>query len=164
MNYRSLALAIAALSSAHITTAAAQSVYVAPGGVYIGGGPVYVIPAPSNGNGTYVEPTAYEYGVPEPYLEPTVVAPGAGYVVAAPYGLNGNGYGYRYGNGYDNGYNGYGYRNGYGYGPPPAYYNGNPVLSAFARLLPIPRPPAVIPYNGNGRCIAGRGYGIGRCY
>ena len=66
MNYRSLALAIAALSSAHITTAAAQSVYVAPGGVYIGGGPVYVIPAPSNGNGTYVEPTAYGYGVPEP--------------------------------------------------------------------------------------------------
>ena len=61
MNYRSLALAIAALSSAHITTAAAQSVYVAPGGVYIGGGPVYVIPAPSNGNGTYVEPT-YSYG------------------------------------------------------------------------------------------------------
>jgi hypothetical protein len=150
MNYRSVALAIAALSSAHITTAAAQSVYVAPGGVYIGGGPVYVIPAPSNGNGTYVEPTAYGYGVPEPtpYLAPTVVAPGAGYVVAAPYGLNGNGYG-----------------NGYGYGPPPpAYYNGDPVLSAFARLLPIPRPPAVIPYNGNGRCIAGRGYGIGRCY
>ena len=150
MNYRSVALAIGALSSAHITTAAAQSVYVAPGGVYIGGGPVYVIPAPSNGNGTYVEPTAYGYGVPEPtpYLAPTVVAPGAGYVVAAPYGLNGNGYG-----------------NGYGYGPPPpAYYNGDPVLSAFARLLPIPRPPAVIPYNGNGRCIAGRGYGIGRCY
>ena len=150
MNYRSLALAIAALSSAHITTAAAQSVYVAPGGVYIGGGPVYVIPAPSNGNGTYVEPTAYGYGVPEPtpYLAPTVVAPGAGYVAAAPYGLNGNGYG-----------------NGYGYGPPPpAYYNGDPVLSAFARLLPIPRPPAAIPYNGNGRCIAGRGYGIGRCY
>jgi hypothetical protein len=81
MNYRSLALAIAALSSAHITTASAQSVYVAPGGVYIGGGPVYVIPAPSNGNGTYVEPTAYGYGVPEPYLAPTVVAPGPGYVV-----------------------------------------------------------------------------------
>jgi hypothetical protein len=84
-------------------------------------------------------------------VAPTLVAPGAGYVAAAPYGLNGNGYGYN---------------NGYGYGgpPPPAYYNGNPVLSAFARLLPIPRPPAVIPYNGNGRCIAGRGYGIGRCY
>ena len=54
MNYRLFALAIAALSSTHITTAAGQSVYVAPGGVYIGGGPVYVIPAPSNGNGTYV--------------------------------------------------------------------------------------------------------------
>ena len=82
MNYRLFALAIAALSSTHITTAAGQSVYVAPGGVYIGGGPVYVIPAPSNGNGTYVEPTyGYGSGAPEPtpYLAPTVVAPGAGY-------------------------------------------------------------------------------------
>jgi hypothetical protein len=144
MNFRSLALAIAALSSAHITTAAAQSVYVAPGGVYIGGGPVYVIPAPSNGNGTYVEPT-YGYGVPgpTPYVAPTVVAPGAGYVPAAPYGLNGNSY--RYGN----------------YGPPPAYYNGEPVLGAYGRArlsYPVPRPPAAIPYNGNGRCIAGRCY------
>jgi hypothetical protein len=61
-----------------------------------------------------------------------VVAPGAGYVGAALYGLNrnryGDAYGYGYGNGsgygdgYGNGYgNGYGYRNGngYGYGPPP---------------------------------------------
>jgi hypothetical protein len=125
MNYRLLALAIAALSSAHITTAAAQSVYVAPGGVYIGGGPVYVIPAPSNGNGygngTYVEPVyGYGYGVqePTPYLAPTVVAPGAGYVGAALYGLNRNRYGdaYGYGNGYGNAY---GYGNGYGYGPRP---------------------------------------------
>jgi hypothetical protein len=157
MNYRSLALAIAALSSAHITNAAAQSVYVAPGGVYIGGGPVYVIPAPSNGNGTYVEPTAYGYGVPQPapYLAPTVVAPGVGYVAAPPYGLNGNGYGYS---------NSYG--NGYG-PPPPAYYNGDPVLSAYGRARlshPALRPPAAILFNGNGRCIAGRGYGIGRCY
>jgi hypothetical protein len=148
------------LSSAHITTATAQSVYVAPGGVYIGGGPVYVTPAPSNGNGTYLEPTyGYGYGVPEPtpYLAPTVVAPGAGYVAAAPYGLNGNGYG--------NG-NGNGYRNAYG-PPPPAYYNGDPVLSAYGRARlsdPARRPPAAIPYTGNGRCIAGRGYGIGRCY
>jgi hypothetical protein len=156
MNYRLLALAISALSSAHITTAAAQSVYVAPGGVYIGGGPVYVIPAPSNGNGngTYVEPTyGYGYGVPEPtpYVAPTVVAPGVGYGAAAPYGLNGNGYGY-------------GYRNG---PPPPAYYNGDPVLSAYGRARLYnsdPRPPAAIPYNGDGRCLAGRGYGIGRCY
>jgi hypothetical protein len=143
-NYRSVALAIVALSSTHITTAAAQPVYVAPGGVYIGGGPVYVIPAPSNGIGTYVEPTyGVGYGVvdPTPYLAPTVVAPGAGYVAAAPYGLNGNGY-------------------GYGYGPPPAaYYNGDPVLSAYGRARladPAPRPPIAIPYNGRGRCI-------GRC-
>ncbi len=152
MNYRSIGLAVAALSLAHIATAAAQSVYVAPGGVYIGGGPVYVIPAPSNGNGTYVEPTyGYGYGVPEPtpYLAPTVVAPGAGYVAAAPYGLNRNGYG-----------------NGYG-APPPAYYNGDPVLRAYGRARlsdPAPRPPAAIRYNGSGRCNAGRNYGIGRCY
>lgn len=154
MNYRSFALAIAVLSSTHIATAAGQSVYVAPGGVYIGGGPVYVIPAPSNGNGTYVEPS-YGYGAPEPtpYLAPTVVAPGTGYVAAAPYGLNGNGYGY-----------GYGYGNG---SRPPPYYNGDPALSAYGRAQlsgPAPRPPAAIPYNGSGRCIAGRGYGIGRCY
>ena len=49
LNYRSLALAIAALSLLQITPAAAQAVYVAPGGVYVGGGPVYVIPAPPNG-------------------------------------------------------------------------------------------------------------------
>jgi hypothetical protein len=152
MNFRSLAFAIAALSSAHITAAAAQSVYVAPGGVYIGGGPVYVIPAPSNGNGTYVEPT-YGYGVPgpAPYVAPTVVAPGPGHVVAAPYGLNGNGHGI-----------GYGYRYGYvngNYGRPRAYHNGDPVLSAYGRARlsdPVRRPPAAIPYNGDGRCIAGR--------
>ena len=119
MNYRSLALAIAALSSAHITTAAAQSVYVAPGGVYIGSGPVYVIPAPSNGNGTYVEPTyGYGCGVPEPtpYLAPTVVAPTSRYVAAAAaYGLNGYGYGYG--------------------PPPPAYYTGDPVLCAYGDIV-----------------------------
>ena len=84
-----------------------------------------------------------------------MVAPGAGYVAAAPYGLNGNGYGNGNGNG-----------NGYG-APPPAYYNGDPVLSAYGRARlsdPAPRPPAAIPYNGSGRCNAGRGYGIGRCY
>jgi len=150
MNYRLLALTIGALSSTQITTAAAQPVYIAPGGVYIGGGPVYVIPAPSNG--PYVE-SFYGYGVPEPYLAPPVVAPpvvapGAGYVAAGFYGLNGYGYGYGngygyYGNGYGYGYgngngygygSGYGYGNGYRYGPPaPAYYNGGPVLQAYGR-------------------------------
>src|SRR5262249_23327340 len=106
MTIRLLAFAIGALSSAHVTTAAAQSVYVAPGGVFIGGGPVYVVPAPS----TYAEPI-YGYGVPEPtpYLAPTVLAPGAGYVAATLYG-NGYGHGYGYGNGYANGY---GYGNDY---------------------------------------------------
>jgi hypothetical protein len=116
MNYRSLALAITVLSSAHITTAAAQSIYVAPGGVYIGSGPVYVIPQPGNGNGTYVEPAdGYGYGEPEPtpYLAPTVAAPGADDAAAAAYALNGN-----------------------GYGPlPPAFYNGDPVWSAYGDIV-----------------------------
>src|SRR5437870_7819865 len=75
MNYRSLALAVAALSSIHVASADAQSVYVAPGGVYVGSGPVYVIPAPNNGAPRYVAPTyGYEYG------PPAVMTPGpAGY-------------------------------------------------------------------------------------
>jgi hypothetical protein len=48
MSHRShaLALAGAALLSMHVGGAAAQSVYVAPGGIYIapGAGPVYVTP------------------------------------------------------------------------------------------------------------------------
>ena len=41
------------------------------------------------------------------------------------------------------------------YGPPrpPAYYNGA-VLSSYG-LARVPRPPAAIPFNGNGRCIVG---------
>jgi hypothetical protein len=103
MNCRSLALAIAALLAC-ITSASAQSVYVAPGGTYIGSGPVYVIPAPSNGDGTDAEPPYdYSYGVPNltPSLAPRVVVPGASYgALAADDGLNAN-----------------------GYGPPPAYYD-----------------------------------------
>jgi hypothetical protein len=142
MNNRSIALAIAALWTAQITTANAQSVYVAPGGVYIASGNVYVIPAPGNGNGSYVEPI-YDYGngygygngVPEPapYPVPVVAAPGSGYVVV-PYGLNGNGYGYR---------------NGYGPPRPPAYYNGDPVWSSYGSVR-APRAPAAISRNGNG--------------
>jgi hypothetical protein len=102
MRYCSRVLALAALSLAHVTSTAAQPVYVAPGGVYIGGGPVYVTPAPSNGAGTYVEPPyGYEYGLSEqaPHLAPTDVPPGDAFGAAA-YGFYGNGYG----------------------PPPPAYY------------------------------------------
>jgi hypothetical protein len=75
-------------SSMHVSSADAQSVYVAPGGVYVGGGPVYVIPAPNNGPAPYVAPTyGYEYG------PPAVVAPAP--AVVAPttvYGPNGGYY------------------------------------------------------------------------
>jgi hypothetical protein len=143
MNNRSIALAIAALSTGHITTADAQSVYVAPGGVYIASGPVYVIAAPSNGNGSYIEPiydngNGYGYGngvlEPSPYLAPVVAAPGSGYVVT-PYDLNGNGYAY-------------GYRNGYGPPRPPAYHTGDPVLSSYG-LARVPQLRAANSYHGN---------------
>ena len=125
MSYRPLAIAVAvaALSSMHIASAAAQSVYVAPGGVYVapGVGPVYVTPsAPINGAAAYVGPgygngyeTAayvdadYDYGDGPPvYVEPR-------------YGYGPGPYvGPRYGYGY--GPRPYvGPRYGYGYGPRP---------------------------------------------
>jgi hypothetical protein len=77
MSYRSLAFAVAALSSIQIANADAQSVYVAPGGVYIGAGPVYVIPAPNNGAAPYPSPTyGYDYGPPAVGAPaPVVIAP-----------------------------------------------------------------------------------------
>jgi hypothetical protein len=75
MKYRSLAMSVAALSFAHVSLAAAQSVYVAPGGVYVASGNVYVAPAPG------------------PYGGPGVAAPSSYY---AP----GTGYGTGYGAGY----------------------------------------------------------------
>src|SRR5215510_2137653 len=69
MSYRSLALAVTALTSLHATSAISGDlpggVYVAPGGVYIGAGPVYVVPGPNgNGNGHYVAPSYYDYPAP----------------------------------------------------------------------------------------------------
>src|ERR1700724_4910412 len=75
MSYRSLAFALAGatLLSLHVGSAAAQSVYVAPGGIYIGAGagPVYVTPpAPINGAAAYVGP-GYGYGhETAAYIEP----------------------------------------------------------------------------------------------
>jgi hypothetical protein len=56
MSYRSLAFALAGatLLSLHVGSAAAQSVYVGPGGIYIGAGagPVYVTPLCQTGTTT----------------------------------------------------------------------------------------------------------------
>src|SRR5260370_28182809 len=104
MSYRSLALAAAvgALSAMHIGSAAAQSVYVAPGGIYIGAGagPVYVTPpAPINGAAAYVGPgygNGYETGA---YVEPDYdYGDGpAVYVEPGPRPYVGPRYGYGYG-------------------------------------------------------------------
>jgi hypothetical protein len=60
MSYRSrlLVAVVAAISSTHIGSAAAQSVYVAPGGVYVApaAGPVLTTPAPI-GAAAYVAPS-----------------------------------------------------------------------------------------------------------
>ena len=175
MSYRSVALAaaVAALSLMHIASAAAQSVYVAPGGVYIGAGagPVYVTPpVPINGAAAYVEP-GYGYGTAA-YVEP-----GYGYGTAAYVEPD---YDYGYGeSAYVEPSYGYGYglrpyvepRYGYGYGPRPyiaprqryAYgpssptrrYYGGPG-SAYAAALP-PRPRVTVPYRP-GRCVGRRCY------
>src|SRR5262249_46046582 len=71
MMYRSLALAIAALSSTQIATAEAQSVYVAPGGIYVQSARLFVNPAP------YASPAPL---VPGPaFVPPAVVVPGPAY-------------------------------------------------------------------------------------
>ena len=71
MMYRSLALAIAALSSTQIATAEAQSVYVAPGGIYVQSARLYVNPAP------YASPAPVVPGLG--YGPPAVVVPGPAY-------------------------------------------------------------------------------------
>ena len=174
MSYRpfALAIAVATLSSMHIASAAAQSVYVAPGGVYVapGAGPVYVTPsAPINGAAAYVGPgygngyesaayveSDYDYGDgPSVYVEPRY---GYGY---GPGPYVGPRYGYGYGpRPYVAPRYGYGYgprpyaapRYGYGYGPAVpnrGYYSG--PRSAYAAALP-PRPRVAVPYRA-GRCF-----------
>ena len=143
----------------HISSAAAQSVYVAPGGIYIGAGagPVYVTPpAPTNGAAAYVGP-----GYGNGYGTAAYVEPGYddGYGPAAYVEPS---YGYGYGpTAYVEPSYGYGYgprpyvgpRYGYGYGPAVPnrrYYSG--PRSAYAAALP-PRPRVVVPYRA-GRCVA----------
>jgi hypothetical protein len=157
MSYRSLALATAVAASSWmlIASAAAQSVYVAPGGVYVapGAGPVYVTPA-----GPINRPAAY-------------VGPGPAYGGTAAY----------VDTDYDDGYASVGYVEptyGYGYGPDvyvePSYgygYGPRPYLAprygyayrpgvnrryygaraAYASTLPL-RPRVAVPYR-RGRCV-----------
>jgi len=133
MSYRPLALAavIATLSSVHVTSAEAQSVYVAPaGGIYIGPGaaPLYVRPgAPA---AAYAAGRDYGYGPDEPDY-------GHGYEPTPRYGYGpAPRYGYGFGPGPDHAYGpapryGYGFEPApdcscepaprYGYGPTPRY-------------------------------------------
>ena len=155
MSYRPLALAaaVAALSAMHIASAAAQSVYVAPGGIYIGAGagPVYVTPgAPTNGAAAYVAP-----GYGDGYGTAAYEEPGYGYGYG-PAAYEEPSYGYGYGpRPYIAPRYGYGYgprpyiapRYGYGYEPAVPnrrYYSG--PRSAYAAALPR-RPRVAVPYR-----------------
>src|SRR5271166_3873132 len=160
MSYRPLALAVAvaALSSMHVASSAAQHAYVAPGGISIGdgAGPVYVMPVPPiNGAPAHVgaaygygrvadldEPD-YDYGYgPGPAL-PYEYGPGPHY----GYGPVPRGYGYGPPPRYDYRY-GPGPRYGYGYGPGPNYDYGSRPES----LRPAPRyrrPARTVPHPPN---------------
>jgi hypothetical protein len=155
----------------HISNAAAQSVYVAPGGIYIGAGagPVYVTaPAPINGAAAYVGPgygngyesaayvePDYDYGDgPAEYVEPSY---GYGYGLR-PYLGPRYGYGYgprpyvgpRYGYGYGaRPYVGPRYVHGYEPAVPNRRYYSGP-RSAYAAALP-PRPRVAVPYRAGRR-------------
>src|SRR5215470_4861162 len=153
MIYRSLALAIAALSSTQIATAEAQSVYVAPGGIYVQsarlyvnlapyaspaplvpgpafGPPAVVVPGPAYGAPAYVQP-APVYGAPV-YGAPVYGAPGYG---APAYGAD-------------------------VYVEPPDYVEPEPAYvarerrylapTAYAKVI-APRPPASVPNAGRQR-------------
>src|SRR5262250_2830708 len=78
MMYRSMVLAVAALSSVQSSAADLQSVYVAPGGVFISSGHVYVAPGVANAPPPYVEPgPAYApgYVAPAPAYAPGYLTP-----------------------------------------------------------------------------------------
>jgi hypothetical protein len=137
MLYRVLALT--ALSLAPLDLAAAQSVYVAPGGVYIGSANVYVVPP---GNGGSIAPPVV-YGPSE--LDPAAIYPnGNGWNGSnGVYGLNGL-----------NGLNGHSsYPPAYSgplsaYAARPGARTGSYIVRERARLDDAPRPPAPIPYGG----------------
>ena len=152
MTYRSLALAISALSFAQAVPADAQSVYVAPGGMYVQsaqvfvrpdayGPPVGVVPGPAYGPPVGVVPGP-AYG-PPPYVAPSHVYAAPPYVEPAPlYGAP-----------------------VYGppvYGEPPVYAEPEPAYVSRARTYAAPfayaretvvRPPAPVPHVARHRCV-----------
>ena len=129
MMYRSMVLAVAALSSVQASAADLQSVYVAPGGVFISSGHVYVAPGVANAPPPYVEPgPAYAPGYVTPYA-PGYLTPRPVYRAPAYYGA------------------------GSVYAPPPAYIEREAAYVSPSAAQFAPRPPAALRYNGGGRCV-----------
>jgi hypothetical protein len=145
MRYRSVALSAAALALAPISSADAQSVYVAPGGVYVASGNVYVAPPPPAPYGPpvpgvggpaavytappYGPPPVSVYAAPPPAYGPPPVSAYA--AVPPAYGAPATVYA----------------------APSPGYVVRERILAptdAYAAEYP-PRPPAPIPYGGRPR-------------
>ena len=131
MRYRTLILALGALSSSQVSAGEFQSVYVAPGGVYIASAHVHV--GTENGYPTYGAPGARYYEPPA--YAPGYVPPGQVYRAPAIYE---------------------GYRSVYP--APPAYIDHSEYSYSYAEELP-PRPPAPVPYNGAAHCSFNSAYG-----
>ncbi len=130
MMYRTIMLTIAALTSTQASAGdLSPSVYVAPGGVYIGSAQVYVTPGPRHAE-PYVAPT-YDPG----YAPSNHVRRPAYYGAPPHHGLREPVHApYPYG------------------GREPAYVP--PYAVDYA-----PRPPAGVPYRGQGRCYVDPNYG-----
>jgi hypothetical protein len=139
MVYRTLTLSIAALWSAQATAADMNEVYVAPGGIYAPAAQVYVRPAPEYAPPVYGHPPVYPppaYVPPPVYPAPAYVAPRRMYPVPAPVNA------------------------APGYVAPPAYWTRSyGYAPALSYAVPIPRPPAIVPYGGGAPCAVNGGYG-----
>jgi len=132
MRYRTLILALGALSSSQVSAGEFQSVYVAPGGVYIASAHVHV--GTENGYPTYGAPGATHYTPPA--YAPGYVPPGPVYRAPAFYGATRS-----------------------VYPAPSAYVNRQSEYSStYVAEFPL-RPPASVPYVGNERCVTNPAYG-----
>jgi hypothetical protein len=136
MRYRTLILALGALSSSQVSAGEFQSVYVAPGGIYIASGQVNV--RPGNVDSPYVAPGPMYYEPrhvsPRPSYDSGYVPPGPVYRAPAFYG-------------------------GAVYSAQPAYVNRQSEYSSpYVTELPL-RPPASVPYDGGERCVTNPTYG-----
>jgi len=138
MRYGTFIIALGALWSSQVSAGELQSVYVAPGGVYIASAQVYV--RPENGDPAYAAPGRMYYTpgrVPQgSAYTPGYVPPGQVYRAPAFYESNRS-----------------------VYPAPRAYVDRQSEYSSTYDTEFVPRPPALVPYDGRERCVTNPAYG-----